>query len=108
LLERLLRLRPRQILERRRDALQQTAERLRELARRELDFERNRFIALEKHLRLLGPEQVLARGYSITMLAETGKVIRAADEAKPGDKLRTRLKSGEVRSVVEKDSKSDQ
>ena len=51
-----------------------------------------------RRLRLLGPEQVLARGYSITTLAETGKVVRAASEVKPGQKLRTRLKTGEVNS----------
>jgi exodeoxyribonuclease VII large subunit len=100
LLERLMRLRPGQILQRRREVLSQTARRLREQSRRQLEFKRNRFVALERHLRLLGPEQVLARGYSITMQADTGKVIRAAEEVKPGRKLRTRLKSGEVRSVV--------
>jgi exodeoxyribonuclease VII large subunit len=52
-------------------------------------------------LRLLGPEQALARGYSITMNADTGAVIRAAAEAKSGQKLRTRLKSGEVRSTID-------
>jgi exodeoxyribonuclease VII large subunit len=49
-------------------------------------------------LRLLGPEQVLARGYSITMAQDTGKVIRRADEVKPGQPLKTRLQSGEVLS----------
>jgi exodeoxyribonuclease VII large subunit len=51
---------------------------------------------------LLGPEQVLARGYSITMEAESGKVLREARQVKPGQGLRTRLKTGEVRSIAER------
>jgi len=62
---------------------------------------RNRFEATEARLRLLGPEQVLARGYSITMDAESGRIVRRAKETKPGQKLNTRVKEGEIRSVVE-------
>lgn len=50
----------------------------------------------EARLRLLGPEQVLARGYSITMDAESGKILRDAKLVKPGQRLKTRLKTGEV------------
>ena len=57
--------------------------------------------ALGARLRLLGPEQVLARGYSITLDARSGKVIRAARQTRPGQKLKTRLQSGVVQSVVE-------
>ncbi len=56
----------------------------------------------EARLRLLGPEQVLARGYSITMDAASGKILREAGQVKPGQRLKTRLKTGEVSSVVEK------
>jgi exonuclease VII large subunit len=38
------------------------------------------------------------------MLAETGRVVRAAEEARAGQKLRTRLKTGEVRSQVENEN----
>ena len=37
-------------------------------------------VRFEARLRLLGPEQVLARGYSITMHAETAKIIRSSSE----------------------------
>jgi exodeoxyribonuclease VII large subunit len=57
---------------------------------------------LEKRLNALGPEQVLARGYSITTDAATGKVLRDAAKVKAGQKLKTRLKAGEVLSTVEK------
>jgi len=57
---------------------------------------------LEKRLHALGPEQVLARGYSITTDAATGKVLRDAAKIKPGQKLKTRLAKGEFFSRPEK------
>lgn len=53
---------------------------------------------LEKRLNALGPQQVLARGYSITTDAATGNVLRDAAKVKPGQKLKTRLAKGEVSS----------
>jgi exodeoxyribonuclease VII large subunit len=61
---------------------------------------RQRAAALAARLQLLGPEQVLARGYSITLDAATGRILRAAAETAPGQKLKTRLKTGEVSSTV--------
>jgi exodeoxyribonuclease VII large subunit len=61
----------------------------------------SRFTALADRLRLLGPEQVLARGYSITTQVETGKVLREAKEVQSGQLLKTRLKVGEIVSRVE-------
>ena len=58
---------------------------------------------LERRLNSLGPEQVLARGYSITRDALTGQVLRDAAKVKPGHQLKTRLANGEVRSRVEAD-----
>jgi exodeoxyribonuclease VII large subunit len=56
---------------------------------------------LAKRLNLLGPEQVLARGYSITMDAATGTVLREAKKVKASQRLKTRLKNGEVLSRAE-------
>jgi len=58
---------------------------------------------LEKRLNSLGPEQVLARGYSITTDAATGKVLRDAAPVQAGQKLKTRLAKGEIKSTVERD-----
>ena len=101
LAERLLRVRPAQLLRQRRESLVVSQRRLRELAHVCLRNGRNRFEATEARLRLLGPEQVLARGYSITMDAATGKVLRDAAKVRAGQKLKTRLKKGEVRSAAE-------
>ena len=78
--ERLHRIRPSQFLKQRREQLRQ----------------------IERRLNALGPQQVLSRGYSITTDAASGKVLRDASKAKPGQKLKTRLKAGEITSRVEK------
>ncbi len=98
--ERLLRVRPKVVLARRGELLRQAERRLWEQAQIQLRNHQNRLADLETRLRLLGPEQVLARGYSITMAQDTGKVIRRADEVKPGQPLKTRVGSGEIRSLV--------
>jgi exodeoxyribonuclease VII large subunit len=56
---------------------------------------------LARRLKALGPEQVLARGYSITTDTATGKVLRDAAKVKAGQGLKTRLAKGEVTSRVE-------
>jgi exodeoxyribonuclease VII large subunit len=102
LAERLLRVRPAQWLKQRRESLAADRRRLSELAHLCLRNGVNRFEAAEARLRLLGPEQVLARGYSITADATTGKVIRRGRDAKAGQLLRTRVQEGEISSRVEK------
>ena len=44
------------------------------------------------------PAKLLARGYSITL--KNGKVIKDASLLKPGDEIVTKLKRGEVSSIV--------
>jgi exodeoxyribonuclease VII large subunit len=97
---RLGRLRPGQVLRQRRELLEQRRRRLREQAENQLRYLRNHCDALNARLRLLGPEDVLARGYSITLDAVTGKAIRSAAETHSGQELKTKLKAGEIRSVV--------
>jgi len=97
---RLARVRPALVLHQRREVLQQTALRLREQARHRVRELKNRLDTLDARLRLLGPEQVLARGYSITFDAGTGAVLRRAAGVQPGQRLKTRLQSGELNSTV--------
>jgi len=79
--------------------LDETAGALREAwARRR---ERSAF-ALERlaaQLAALGPEAVLRRGFSITLLAD-GRALREPAQAPAGARLTTRLLAGEVASVV--------
>jgi exodeoxyribonuclease VII large subunit len=99
--DRLARVRPAAWLDQRREALRLADRRRRELGAYRAREWRHRLDALQSRLRLLGPEQVLARGYSITLDAETGSVLRQASGLKPGQRLKTRLKAGEVLSRVE-------
>jgi exodeoxyribonuclease VII large subunit len=101
LADRLMRLRPRLVLKQRREVFHQAELRFKEQAQHRLRELKNRLRALESRLRLLGPEQVLARGYSITFNAENGEVLRRAENVKSGQRLKTRLSSGEVHSRVE-------
>ncbi|HZI32902.1 MAG TPA: exodeoxyribonuclease VII large subunit, partial [Candidatus Binatia bacterium] len=65
-----------------------------------LKLRREALRQLERRLNALGPEQVLARGYSITMDAATGKVLREAAKVSAGQTLKTRLADGEIFSRV--------
>jgi len=93
--ERLARVRPALLLRQRREVFVQVERRLQELLRVQMESWGNELDALEARLRLLGPEQVLARGYSITTDAQTGEVVREAKSVTAGKRLKTRVKSGE-------------
>jgi exodeoxyribonuclease VII large subunit len=99
--ERLRRVRPAILLKQRRELLRQEIERLREQTRHRMREWKNRIVTLEARLRLLGPDQVLARGYSITIDADSGKVLREARAVEKGKKIRTKLKTGEIISTVD-------
>lgn len=55
---------------------------------------------LSERLRLLSPQSVLDRGYSITTNADTGEVVRDAATLQAGQRLATRLAHGTVHGVV--------
>ncbi len=102
--ERLVRVRPAQLLKQHRELFEQEKSRLHEQIKHRLRERKDRLDALQSRLRLLGPEQVLARGYSITMDAASGEILRDAAKIKRGQRLRTRLKRGGISSKVESES----
>lgn len=59
----------------------------------------DRIEARGEMLRNLGPESVLARGFSFTMNS-AGKVVKDAAEVKEGEEITTRLAKGTVKSRV--------
>jgi exodeoxyribonuclease VII large subunit len=97
---RLAALRPRRRLREDRERAAALAAALGQGARAVVSEAARRVDRLSTRLDLLSPVNVLARGYSITLDAQTGRVLRQADETAPGRRLRTRLHSGEVTSVV--------
>jgi exodeoxyribonuclease VII large subunit len=59
-----------------------------------------RLEALAVHLRAVGPQEVLRRGYSITSRKKDGAIIRASAEVKVGEALVTRLADGSIESIA--------
>ncbi len=60
----------------------------------------DRVEAIERALELVGPQAVLARGFSVTLRGD-GSALRRAEQAIPGERITTVLADGKVRSVVE-------
>jgi exodeoxyribonuclease VII large subunit len=80
--------------------LDDAADRLHRAAKVRLALATERLAAVAGQLDTLSPLNVLRRGYSLTRTAD-GRVVRAAAEVKPGDRLVTRVADGEIVSRVE-------
>ena len=65
------------------------------------DHRKNRLALVAARLENLSPLGVLARGYSVTLDAVTRKVMRSVKQAHGGRKLITRVRDGEIVSVIE-------
>jgi exodeoxyribonuclease VII large subunit len=57
----------------------------------------------EKLVHILSPQQVLKRGYSITMV--NGRLAKSVDDIKTGDLLSTTIADGVITAVVESKNK---
>jgi len=98
---------PRAILSRRDEAQEDLDDLMANIsssARRTLETKAVRLEAIGKRLESLSPLAVLARGYSVTLDAESGKVIMDSRCAGPGTEIITRLARGRLTSTV---SRSD-
>jgi exodeoxyribonuclease VII large subunit len=91
--------RPDRLFEMKRKELVFLEGRLKQLIAAQVSDRRNRVAESAKTLRLLGPQQTLERGYSITM-NERAEVIRSIQSIGRGEKIRTRLVDGEIGSTV--------
>jgi len=85
--------------------LQSLASRLRAGAQRVLLDLRRQVDAADRQLRTLGPQETLARGWTLTFDAD-GRLLRRAADARPGEVMVTRLPDGEVRSRIDGQSGS--
>lgn len=56
--------------------------------------------SLAQRLRDLNPENILRRGYSITMKSDTGNIVYGPDEVTSGERLTVRLHKGELGVTV--------
>lgn len=79
--------------------IQRNEEGLRQGTRKIIEFEKAKFKLNEQKVKAADPKQVLAKGYTLT-LGANGKFIRNASELKPGDRITTRFRGGDVTSQV--------
>lgn len=92
--------RPANVLGLRRREVASFGVRIRNAAFQTLDHWKRRTSSLEKILQLLGPQQTLDRGYTLTS-NEKGVLLSSRAQVRRCDRLRTRFHDGEVSSVVE-------
>jgi exodeoxyribonuclease VII large subunit len=100
-LTRFVRTRPDAVIQRRRDHFEELSQTLRAEMALALQEKRNRLASATTTLRLLSPLNILDRGYSITIDANTMKVLREPAEVKPGQPIVSKLAKGDLHSFVD-------
>lgn len=99
--QRLARLRPALLVERKKADLGRLVERFGAARAARMEEAAARLSQARTKLELLSPKQVLQRGYSITLSEKDGKAVREAAAVRAGETLRTIVSQGELRSVVQ-------
>lgn len=74
------------------------AERLRNAAKRVIQEEKHRLINKEQFLKLVSPENILKKGYTLTI--KGNKIVKSSTELKEGDTISSRFYDGDVVSEV--------
>ena len=88
------------VLDRRADRLDDLIGRLRRSPMATLDRQAERLAGITDNLRALDPARILARGWSITRLAD-GTLVRSVTDTAVGDTLVTHVAGGTVTSTVD-------
>ena len=88
------------VLDRRADRLDDKVKRLRRSPLATLDRQAERLAGITNNLRALDPARILARGWSITRLAD-GTLVRSVTDTTVGDTLVTHVAGGTVTSTVD-------
>lgn len=88
------------VLDRRADRLDDKVKRLRRSPLATLDRQAERLAGITNNLRALDPARILARGWSITRLAD-GTLVRSMTDTAVGDTLVTHVAGGTVTSTVD-------
>jgi exodeoxyribonuclease VII large subunit len=91
---------PSNILIQRRRELRVCASRLKQAMDNQMNQLNSKMLRARRLIELLGPQQTLNRGYSITTAAD-GRILGNATQVAPGDLIRTRLARGDITSTVE-------
>jgi exodeoxyribonuclease VII large subunit len=80
--------------------LDEIGERMPQAARRRLAYLGEHLTGVSARLESLGPRNVLARGYSITMLEDGATPLLSAEDVPAGSRIRTVLYDGDLHSTV--------
>ena len=91
--------RPENLLLQRRQDCDLLADRLHRALQLQLERRRHQLAALAASMQALSPLKVLSRGYSLTLDAR-GKVVQSPNDVAPGDRLLTRVRDGQIHSIV--------
>jgi exodeoxyribonuclease VII large subunit len=91
---------PFRIVHETRQEVDEVSERLRVKLIHALELQREKLGSLAMTLDALSPLKILGRGYSLTKLAHSGKVLRSATEVQIGERIITQLADGELKSQV--------
>ncbi|MBU2490091.1 MAG: exodeoxyribonuclease VII large subunit [Proteobacteria bacterium] len=97
---------PRKALENRKVLVERNREKLQHAMAKRMAQEQSRMEQSSARLAALSPLAVLARGYSITRIPDTGEVVRYADQAGPRTLVDVLLHQGTLKCRVE-ESKGD-
>lgn len=100
---RMAKVRPEAALAVRGEAIAARRQELRRVLAHRLEREAARVRGARSVLGAVGPMEVLARGYSVTLGAD-GRALRSISGVRPGQRLTTVLADGRVRSRVDEDS----
>jgi exodeoxyribonuclease VII large subunit len=76
----------------------QIGEQLKHVANQFISREKERLVRNENTVRLLNPENVMRRGYTLTL--KDGKILKSAALVQPGDEIETRFADGNVKSKI--------
>jgi exodeoxyribonuclease VII large subunit len=80
-------------------SLQHLGQMLRSSSHRLLDSQQRDLTHLQGKIKLLNPEEILRRGYSVTSI--NGQSLKSTRNLKPGDRISTRLFNGSLQSIIE-------
>lgn len=73
---------------------------LRSASRKRVLVEKDRLLINENSVRLLNPENILKRGFTLTL--KNGKIVKSVKDVKRGELLKTRFSDGDIESKVTK------
>jgi len=89
-----------QFLSKNNNDLQNISQRIKNSIFQYIMSQQNFITQIQTKIELLHPDNILKRGYSITM--KSGKVIRDTEEVEEGELMITKVYKGEIQSVVKK------